>query len=220
MRGTQSDYDEEVQSFHRWREDTGQPGLDGQGPASKCSFIPRSAVKKYFEDTDTVERVLSTLLDEEDLHAGYIHSHYLRTLAILLCMGEGQMIKHFVKYTSLEDHRLPYRTRPEDFPRFSDHDRQIKFFESFNKHQWQFCATGMAYDMDLDLHEDEILPITDKEEIGEGGNAVVYKITLHKDYDLLLPPNYKSPVRLCPVKLCPHFLTNSRSLVGIKIHML
>ena len=50
--------------------------------------------------------------------------------------------------------------------------------------------------MNLHLHKEEILPIIHKEEIGHGGNAVIFKITVDEEYNKLVPQRWKMPVWL------------------------
>ena len=124
-----------------------------------------------------MEGLLASIFGKEgskNLDAEVIRQHYLRPLAILLLIGEPLMIKYFVRYTSLQDHRLPYRSRPEDFPFSPDPN----LFKRFHGQQWQFYAANLEYDMDLRLHKEEILPITQKDKVGSGGNAVIFRLLL------------------------------------------
>ncbi|KAL9039625.1 MAG: hypothetical protein Q9214_004801 [Letrouitia sp. 1 TL-2023] len=192
MPETQPEQDDKIQAFRRWISSTRRQGIGGSSHATQCEFIPASAVKEYLEADDRVERLLESLFDSEtvkELDAEVIREHYLRPLAILLLIGEGRMIKHFIKYQSLEDHRLPYRTCPDDFPFSSDPN----LFERFYNQQWQFCATYLDYNMNLHLHKEDILPITLKEKIGSGGNAVIFKVIVEKEYNKLVPPRWKTP---------------------------
>lgn len=199
MRETQPEHDQEIQAFHQWvsLSETRRKGIGGSSHTTACDFIPRSAVKRYLGANHRVEDLLSSLFGKEasSIDAEVIRQHYLRPLAILLLIGEGLMIKHFVHYPSLRDNHLPYGNRTKDFPLSSD----PTFFERFSNHQWRFCATDLEYNMDLHLHEEEILPITDKQEIGHGGNAVIFKINIHEEYNKLVPENHKMPV-------CRYFL--------------
>ena len=192
MHKAQPEYDVEIQAFRRWfsSSQTRRSGVGGSSHATRCEFIPFSACKKYLGAHRRVENLLISLFGEEaarNIDAQYIREHNLRSLAILLVISEGPMIKHFVRYTSLQDHRLPHRTRPDDFPFSPD----PKFFERFRDQQWQFCATTLRYRLDHDLHKEEILPITHKEEIGSGGNAVIFKIVVDEEYNELVPPGRK-----------------------------
>ncbi|KAL9125734.1 MAG: hypothetical protein Q9217_005105 [Psora testacea] len=196
MRETQPEQDDEIQAFRRWFSSsrTRRPGIRGSSHVTQCEFIPPSAVKEYLGANQRVEDLLTSLFGKEAsriIDAEVIREHYIRPLAILLVIGEGPMIKHFVQYRSLQDHRLPYRSCPEDFPFSSDPN----FFQHFHNQQWQFCATDLEYNMNLYLHKEEILPIIHKQEIGHGGNAVVFKIIVDEEYNKLVPQRWKMPER-------------------------
>ena len=197
MSQIQHDQDDEIQAFHRWSKSskTRRPGIGGSSHATRCDFIPSSAVKEYLGANDRVEGLLASLFDKETIKtidAEFIRRHLLRTLAILLLIGEGPMIKYFIQYQSLQDHRLPYRSRPLDFPSSSSPN----FFDRFHNHQWQFCATDLEYNMNVRLHKEQILPIVHKEEIGRGGNGTISKVVVDEEYNRLVPPRWKMPVRL------------------------
>ena len=136
--------------------------------------------------------LLDAVLDSNQRPAvdpDYVREHYLQSFAILLCIGQGRFIHHFIKYNSLRDQKLPYHTKPDNFP-FTTPD----IFEDFKRGQWQFCASKLEYKMDSCFKEEEILPITYKDQIGEGGSAIIYKIVIEGDYNSLLPSGHVIPV--------------------------
>lgn len=186
----QAEHDSEIQAFLRWHSTTRRLGIGGSNHATQYHFIPFSAVEEYLGASQRVERLLAALL-AKNVDAQYVREHYLRPLAILLLIGQGRMIEVFVRYLSLMDRRLPFRTRPEDFPHSSDPN----FFRRFHSQQWQFCAADLEYNMDLHLHKEEILPIIHKEKIGWGGNATVFKVVVDSEYNKLLPHRWQMPVR-------------------------
>ena len=108
------------------------------------------------------------------------------------------MIQHFQQYETLRDQKLPHRTRPDDFPFTKPHK-----FEEFKNEQWQFCASNLEYGMSSRFKEEDILPITRKEKIGEGGSAIIYKIVVEETYNSLQPRGHTVPVRLSPRRLNP-----------------
>ena len=196
MRDTQPEYDEEIQAFLRWiaSPDSRRRGIGSSSRATQCEFIPPSEVQRYLNAGHRVECLLQSLFGKDDsraMNAGIVREHYLRPFAILLCIGEGLMIQHFIHYPSLQDHRLPYRGCPQDFPFSPD----PTFFERFQNEQWKFCAVEFEYNTNLHLHKEEILPITHIKEIGRGGNAVIHKIVVHEEYDKLVPQRWELPVR-------------------------
>ncbi|KAF6234022.1 hypothetical protein HO173_007852 [Letharia columbiana] len=47
--------------------------------------------------------------------------------------------------------------------------------------------------------EEDILPITRKEKIGEGGSAIIYKIVVDENYNSLRPRGHVIPVCSAPL---------------------
>ena len=196
MSGSQPDHHEVLQAFHRWRfsQQTRQPGIGGHDSDTPYDFIPYAAVEEYLGAPGKVEKLLNALFGSPGDHAispQYIREHYMRPFAILLSIGQGSMIQHWTRYPSLQDHRLPYLGKPEEFPTSTPDD----FFELFKSHQWQFCPAKLAYNMNARLSTEEILPITHKEEIGRGGSAVIYKIVVFDGYNDLIPQSIKTAVQ-------------------------
>ncbi|KAL9632109.1 MAG: hypothetical protein Q9164_005519, partial [Protoblastenia rupestris] len=189
MSESQPDYEPAIQEFHQWRESEGarRSGIRGSDNKTTCSFIPVSILGKYLVgQSDRIERLLQALFRSTEMlppEPSYVRAHYLRPFAILLSIGQGRMILQFVLHKSLEDHRLPFRGRPTDFPLTIPDSYHL-----FESHQWQFCASKLEYDMRHHLDDQAILPITQIEEIGNGENAVFHKIVVEENYNGLLPP--------------------------------
>ena len=191
-------HNDAVQAFHIWRRSSEAQLLGTGGPDfdTTCPFVPRSNLEKYFERPRQLENLLDAVLDSHErpaVEAAYVRDHYLQSFAILMCIGEGRMIYLFQQHNSLRDQKLPYRTRPDDFPFTIPHK-----FEEFKNAQWQFCAPKLEYSMNDRFKEEDILPITRKEKIGEGGSAIIYKIVVDENYDSLRPRGFVIPVRSAP----------------------
>ena len=187
-------HNEALQAFHIWKRSTEaqSQGIGGPGFETVCPFIPRSNLEEYFGRHGQVEDLLDAVLDSHDRPAvdpDYVREHYLQSFAILLCIGEGRMIHHFHQYDSLRDPKLPHRTKPDDFP-LTTPDK----FEEFKQKQWQFCASKLEYNMTGRFKEEDILPITYKKPIGEGGSAIIYKIVIEDSYNSLRPSGHVMPV--------------------------
>lgn len=200
MREIHCEQDDAIQAFLKWHESSKmrQPGLNGSNHESPCHYITISEVKRYLETPGRVEALLQSVFRNgtsipED--ADLIRQHYLRSLAILLLIGRGSMIHQFARHDSLQDRCLPHRSRPIDFPSSSD----PSFFEDFSENQWQFCAKDLEYNMHRYAHKEDILPITNKAEIGKGGNAVIFRFNVHEEYNKLVPDRWEMPVRSCPI---------------------
>ncbi|MCJ1391817.1 hypothetical protein MMC18_004684 [Xylographa bjoerkii] len=186
-------HDDTLQAFHKWRLSSAALLLGTGGPhfEAKCQFIPSSTLEEYFGRPHQVENLLKAVLNDEQrpaVDANYVRSHYLRTFATLLSIGEGHMIHHFQKYQSLRDEKLPHNTRPDDFP-FTSPDK----FEIFADAQRQFCASALEYSMNSRYKEKDILPIISKEKIGEGGSGIIYKIVVAEGYNSLRPHRQAIP---------------------------
>ena len=187
-------HNEALQAFHTWKHSTEAQSLGIGGPQFEtvCPFIPRSKLEGYFRRHGRVKDLLDAVLDSNDRPAvdpDYVQEHYLRSFAILLCIGAGHLIYYFQQYNSLRDQKLPYHTKPVDFP-FTTPDK----FEDFKQEQWQFCASRLEYNMSGRFKEEDILPITHKEQIGEGGSAIIYKIVVEESCNSLRPGGHVIPV--------------------------
>ena len=183
-----------LQAFHKWRDSAKTQGLGGKD-LNPTFFVPQSKLETYLKSHDRVENLLAAVLTPEErpsVPAGYIRKNYLRTFAILLCIGEGQWISTFQQYRSLRDHKLPYDTEPADFPYSPNSD----LFTNFKAAQWQFCAMPLQYDMKDRFSPEVILPIRSKTEIGRGGSAIIFKIVVDEAYNSLHP--IIAQVILCP----------------------
>ena len=193
-------HDEALQAFHKWKRSSEAQSLGIGGPQCETvhPFIPRSTLEEYFGRPRRLDYLLDAVLGSRQrlsVDPNYVREHYLQSFATLLCIGEGPSIHHFHQYKSLRDEKLPFHTRPDDFP-ITTPDK----FEEFRKAQWQFCASKLEYGMNDRYKEEEILPITHREKIGEGGSAIVYKIVVDETYNALRPSGHPMPVCSAPVR--------------------
>ena len=143
---------------------------------------------KEYLTSDTIEELLRELFENTDLtqpSPERIRADYLRPFAILLCAGYGRMIRHFVDVDSLQDLRLPFSSN-EDFPRTT----KVDLCQVFFKEQWLFSVAQLVFDMSNKFENDRILPIVSKREIGNGGSAILYEITVDAAYNKLVPTRH------------------------------
>lgn len=194
MDESQPDDQPAIQDFLRWNrsEETQSLGCGGPGNDLNRRYLSRVKLEKYFSKR-RVNRILEALFTGQERQvpdAESIINHYLRPFAILLCIGFGRMIRHFWQHKSLQDHLLPFHTPPHQFPSST----MCNLFEKFCREQWCFCAVKFDYKINCHLATAEIIPITQIEKIDEGGSAIIYKITVDRDYDDLVPPNIKNSV--------------------------
>lgn len=188
----QSDDNPVIQSF--LQEFSKEPGnlwrIGRSGAANdiKNKYISCKTLQQSL-DISRVQELLDALFGDRDEHppdAGRVTKFFLRTFAILIRIGFGRMILYFIKQ-QLNDARLPYHSKPTNFPSSSN---QLDLFSEFYKEQWGFSAQLMEYDMGYQLEQNTILPITNMEMIyAEGGSAMMYLIEIDEDYNAIRPPD-------------------------------
>ena len=188
MAGLQWDADPVIQDFHAWYRRAGQKGKSYNiSQLVDCTFIPEGSVRAYLGEENRVQRLIEAIFPDPDSaklpEAETIRKSHLNLFCILLCIGKGHFINHFVE-NRLYDSTLPYTVRPTNFPYDSN---DSKFWESFFKRQWEFSARKFTYNTNEHLDAEQwILPFTQVEKIGEGGSAMTYKVELHEQYDDLV----------------------------------
>lgn len=187
MAELQPEHHPTIQDFLRWKED---PDIHREGCGRSDStvgikYIPQSAVIKKLTK-ERIEALLNVLfrdVEQPAPDAELVMLHYRRPFAILLSVGFGRMISHFVEHLSLQDQCLPFTNEPQGFPKSTRRD----LYKAFCEEQWQFCAVKLEYNMPYRLESSYVLPIIHKEKIGEGGSAKLYKIIVDEDYNSLRP---------------------------------
>ncbi|KAL8837659.1 MAG: hypothetical protein Q9176_005576 [Flavoplaca citrina] len=187
MAELQLEYAPAVQAFLQWKVKPGirRTGCTGSDNMIGSAYISQADLQDYLT-TEQIKTLLQELFhntNQSPPHADQVRSNYLRAFAILLAVGYGRMIRHFVERRELQDKSLPFPTEPEDFPKTQNQN----LFEAFYKEQWQFCALPLEYDMCDNLRDGYILPFTAKQVIADGGSAILYKITVDEVYNKLKP---------------------------------
>ena len=184
----QPDHKGRLQKFHRWLEENAVNGISSNATDSSRQFITSQSLKTYLEGPRELQRILDQLFSEDDetpVEPDAVLNGYTRVFAILIDIGKGRFIEEFVKHDSLSDQKLPFEVAPPRFPRDAD---DSEFFTKFHEHQWKFCPYIFVRNkIDAELNKRYILPIVSMERIAEGGSSTVYKITLHPEYDTLVP---------------------------------
>jgi len=181
------DHNPIIQNFRRWVDDNSVPGTLGDTERVNSRFMIAQRLETWLKDTTHTRDLLRALWDDDapPVQPQEIHGKCPRGFAILLLIGKGKYIHHFVRHDSLWDDHMPFNahTRPADFPTT---DVDTDFFKKFVERQWQFFPHTFQQDVvDNHLNPERILPIKSKELIGTGGFADLYKITLHAGYDRL-----------------------------------
>lgn len=197
----QPDSSPAIKDFHTWYSQARCPGvLSPLAMEEGHEFVPCSKIKEYFRDAARVRLILEDLFPDrwEDVSVQCLEDvqyNYCKVFAILLRIGEGQLIEEFVRYRNKQDIYLPLNN-PDAFPPPST--RPLDLFNRFYQEQWTFCATDFAHMQHVPkiLNEEEILPIVSSEKLRKGDCASVYKIELHPDYNHLHRHKREIQVRL------------------------
>ena len=195
MVNVQHDEDRYIQAFLSWRESekTWCLGTQGLKNEEQARYIPNSTLKTYFHAPRCIEHLLDALYPGGDSpDVSVIRDNYIRPFAILLSLGYGNLIKSFVSFEDLQDDKLPFRSKPQHFPRSS---RDL--WTEFSSRQWEFCAPTLKYSRENVLDIREILPLRFEKAMGRGGTSSVHKITVHPVYNLLYPERAPGQVDWC-----------------------
>ena len=155
-------------------------------PEIEKLIVSRTSIRSFFEnDSSRAPRLLKAVLGDSTagVSASDIWKNHTIFFTILLRIGRGEYIKYCLKHRlQLSDPRLPFDTRPTNFP-VSTNGEDEDFFETFVKHQWDFCPYRFAGDTDDKVEPERILPITSCDQIGLGGSAIAYRIQIDPAYD-------------------------------------
>jgi hypothetical protein len=181
-------YDPDISKFIGWVQTQSVPGNLGADPDVKHPFMPLPRLEKYLKEGNTTKRLLQALFPTSEPPIGpeEVWRTCIRVFSILLLVGRGSSIPHFVQHDQLWDSKLPFLSPPLHFPPTAGDDT---FFDLFFKQQWHFYPhTFLRNVIDHQIDKECILPIVDMEKLGDGGSALTYKIKLHPAYDNLEAP--------------------------------
>jgi hypothetical protein len=149
-------------------------------------IVSRTSIRSFFErDLSRAPRLLKAVLGDSTggVRASDIWRDHTVFFTILLRIGRGEYIKYCLKHRlQLSDHKLPFDTRPQNFP-VSTNGGDEDFFEAFVRYQWDFCPYHFAGDTDDIVEPERILPIISCDQIGSGGSAIAYRIKIDPAYD-------------------------------------
>ena len=106
-------------------------------------FKLMASFMEYFAAPDSLRRILEEIWPGEQppVREHDIFNGYIRVLTILLFMGRGTLIEHFLQHDTLADNRLPFIYRPDTFPTTIG---GTDFFHDFQQHQWRFESHAFA----------------------------------------------------------------------------
>jgi hypothetical protein len=213
---SQPDWDPDISEFMRWVESQSVIGTLGPVSAVNCPFMPLPRLETYLKEGSRTRRLLGALFPHRELPVGPedIWRNCIKVFSILLLIGKGSFIQHFVQHDQLWDAKLPFLSRPRHFPPSTGKDN---FFESFSKKQWHFCPYVFRYnEINAQLEKECILPIIHKQQLGDGGSALTYKIKLHPAYDYLTASTDIRRVRLQQLLILQHLCKLTKVCAGLE----
>jgi hypothetical protein len=178
-------YESDVQQFFLWYRDNSEPGICGYTREPNCTFVPLPKLQELFLDHERTTRLLQCIfgLDRRSpVDAMNLTGRFERIFAILLLIGRGPYIEHFIQ-RGIDDLRLPFDALPNDIPVPA---RDPDFFPAFYRCQWQFCAHVFEQSYNRSkLRNETVLPITSIRDIRSGPNVDVVSIVIHPAYNKL-----------------------------------
>jgi hypothetical protein len=153
------------------------------GSSAKAKFIPYFMLQEYF-NLNRMRNIFG-ILSRPNLGNEIGQKNYLRVFSILLFIGKANHIAEFIRYPGLNDDHLPFLSPtqpPHHWPPLIE-----AFYPAFYSAQWRFCPQKFIKGKlwNVCFEEDHILPIIEKTQFREGGNAVVYKIKVLEQYNNL-----------------------------------
>lgn len=195
-----------LQAYLAW---ISQPRLENTGVDD---FVPAGEVEVYLRHHAALEDMLLTLFPNtsDRPSARQILQTHSTVFTVLISCGKGDWINVFLKHESLCDNNLPFRmqvtgSQTEDLLREtykipaasapvsklsteSTSSRSLdeffrNSFERFQASQARFCAPFLTEGYCYEFQEDDILPYLEKQLIGEGGGAKVYRVKVHASHD-------------------------------------
>lgn len=187
MNEPQPDHDPAIQEFHQWVRHARSMGSGDARVECDRPFLPYRKLESYFDNQYRVQKLLRALFHdraESPVGPDDIREHYSKVFFILVLIGRGCYIEHFVRHDDLCDQRLPFKASPDNFPIAPTGP---DLFDSFHQKQWEFCAPIFQDNMNKIFGDREVLPITQKERLRSGGSATTFKVILHPAYDQLTP---------------------------------
>ncbi|TVY91861.1 Serine/threonine-protein kinase [Lachnellula willkommii] len=188
----QRNYEKAIQGIHSWmdRRYTYEVFDPEKSPPSTRPFMVLKEVQSYLTDNhhQKLKGIIDVLFEDSD---GFILTDiipdYVAVFCILLQISKGHYIKHFTRYGSLSDAKLPFdpRTPPQYWP-LGDSDQD--FLAQFCERQWAFCTPSLPpATSDKYFDSKTVLPITFKKTLQSGSSANLSLIHIHPWYNKLLP---------------------------------
>lgn len=181
-----------IQQLLRWLASESKDAWDltkssASAESGHAKFIPAGRVKDHFcSDLNRVRDLIRAAgVNEYEVSAKHLANKWCKVFCILALINKLEFIGTFATYNTLWDGRLPFTEKepPSNFPRDAG---DPQFYEKFRAAQWQFCALELETLNGLHVDDQVIIPVVNREEVGGGGTAKVYRVEVHPEYDLLV----------------------------------
>lgn len=151
--------------------------------APPFTFVSQDAINRYFQDHP---KQISKAVDAACGPYGTVNAKWVTEncpigFCILLGLGYGSYIKHFVSFAGLHDEKLPFWSQPVDFPHIPGNP---DFFEQFREAQWRFFPITFSPTPSVKFQTELPLPIVERKKLrAHGLTADLYRIKIHHEYD-------------------------------------
>lgn len=185
------DNDEAYQDFLKWVHHSCEPGLLDPAqwdPHSNTNpkILPWSALDEYFRANNysRLKKLLRAALPGREIHdPDTIAKKCPQVFCILLLIGKPEYIERFAQRDHLQDIHLPFNANVEDFPKCPADQDPDKFLRRFREKQWMICAPKIHFQVNRELHDARILPLSIKKRLGSGVSATLYEVEIYPGYN-------------------------------------
>ncbi|EPE26730.1 Protein kinase-like (PK-like) [Glarea lozoyensis ATCC 20868] len=175
-----------IDDFLRWLSANESLAIDDLEQGIVCRSVSLSAVRSELEKNDgkRLVEILDVLFEDDGgPDPAELLSNYVAVFCILLQIGEGHYIQHFVDHAIHDDSEFDPELLLYKFPLSQGDD---DFYRRFCEAQWRFCVPDFMKNMKKVFPDRINLPIIEKRQVARGGSATISIIKLHSSYDKLL----------------------------------
>jgi hypothetical protein len=191
----QDDRQHPIHNFLKWLSENEILAVDDSFPGTGCSFVSLGAVKSQLEKNgrERLNAILDILFEDGGgPDPTELLCNYVAVFCILLQIGKGHYIEHFVDHEIHDQREFDPEHIPPKFPSSQGDD---DFYKRFCEAQWRFCVPDFKENMKKVFHDRRNLPIIEKRLVASGGSARISIIKLHSSYDKLRGSRISDTVR-------------------------
>lgn len=154
------------------------------GAEPPVPFVSQVAIQTYFQDNSAqITKVIQAACGTNTaVTAKWVTQRCPISFCILISLGYGDYIRHFLDNAGLWDVKLPFGSRPDDFPRVPGNP---DFFNIFREAQWRFFPVTISRTPSVKFPKELPLPLVERKRLRKenGITANLYRVTIHRDYD-------------------------------------